>query len=248
MSQCTATMSAITPTDEAAAAEPDKPAGPIRIVIADDHPIFRDGLQKLLSVEKDFEVVAVVGDGDEVLRTVEEHHPDVLLLDLQLPGTHGLSILQKLQLAQNTTTKVIVLTASDDRNEFVQAMKLGTCGIVLKQSPTELLMKSIRRVYAGEIWLDSSTTAAVVRQLATGDERAPGPRNGRVRERSPLSQREREIVALVAQGFKNKEMAQKMFISEQTVKNHLHNIFDKLGVSDRLELALYAIHKKLHLG
>jgi DNA-binding NarL/FixJ family response regulator len=119
---------------------------------------------------------------------------------------------------------------------------------VLKQSPTELLLKSIRRVHAGEIWLDSSTTAAVVRQLASSEDHSPAPRNGRVRERSPLSQREREIVALVSQGFKNKEMAQKLFISEQTVKNHLHNIFDKLGVSDRLELALYAIHKKLHLG
>lgn len=248
MSQCTATMSAITPTDEARAADPDKPAGPIRIVIADDHPIFRDGLQKLLSLEKDFEVVAQVGDGDDVLRAVEEHQPDVLLLDLKLPGTHGLTILQKLQASQNTTTKVIVLTASDDRNEFVQAMKLGTSGIVLKQSPTDLLFKSIRRVHAGEIWLDSSTTAAVVRQLATSGDHSPSPRNGRGRERSPLSQREREIVALVSQGFKNKEMAQKMFISEQTVKNHLHNIFDKLGVSDRLELALYAIHHKLHLG
>jgi len=248
LSQCTATMSAIIPTDEACAADPDKPAGPIKILIADDHPIFRDGLQKLLSLEKDFEVVAQVGDGDEVLPAIEKHHPDVLLLDLKLPGTHGLTILQKLQIAQNTTTKVIVLTASDDRNEFVQAMTLGTCGIVLKQSPTELLLKSIRRVHAGEIWLDSSTTAAVVRQLASTEDHSPAPRNGRVRERSPLSQREREIVALVSQGFKNKEMAQKMFISEQTVKNHLHNIFDKLGVSDRLELALYAIHKKLHLG
>ena len=241
-------MSAIIPTDEACAADPDKPAGPIKILIADDHPIFRDGLQKLLSLEKDFEVVAQVGDGDEVLPAIEKHHPDVLLLDLKLPGTHGLTILQKLQIAQNTTTKVIVLTASDDRNEFVQAMKLGTCGIVLKQSPTELLLKSIRRVHAGEIWLDSSTTAAVVRQLATSDDHSPIPRNGRARERSPLSQREREIVALVAQGFKNKEMAEKMFISEQTVKNHLHNIFDKLGVSDRLELALYAIHNNLHTG
>ena len=248
MSQCTATMNATTPTDETRAVDSDKPAGPIRIVIADDHPIFRDGLQKLLSLENDFEVVAQVGDGDEVLRAVEEYHPDVLLLDLKLPGTHGLTILQKLQIAHNTTTKVIVLTASDDRNEFVQAMKLGTSGIVLKQSPTELLLKSIRRVHAGEIWLDSSTTAAVVRQLATSEDHSPSPRNGRARERSPLSQREREIVALVSQGFKNKEMAQKMFISEQTVKNHLHNIFDKLGVSDRLELALYAIHKKLHLG
>jgi len=248
LSQCIATMNATTSTDETRAADSDKPAGPIRIVIADDHPIFRDGLQKLLSFEKDFEVVAQVGDGDEVLRAVEEYHPDVLLLDLKLPGTHGLTILHNLQVAHNTTTKVIVLTASDDRNEFVQAMKLGTSGIVLKQSPTELLLKSIRRVHAGEIWLDSSTTAAVVRQLATSEDHSPTPRNGRARERSPLSQREREIVALVSQGFKNKEMAQKMFISEQTVKNHLHNIFDKLGVSDRLELALYAIHKKLHLG
>jgi DNA-binding NarL/FixJ family response regulator len=129
-------------------------------------------------------------------------------------------------------------------------MKLGTCGIVLKQSQTDLLFKSIRKVHAGEIWLDSDTTAAVMQQFATTngeDNGHGGSANGRTRERSPLSQREREIVALVAQGFKNKEMAEKMFISEQTVKNHLHNIFDKLGVSDRLELALYAIHKKLHL-
>ncbi len=104
----------------------------------------------------------------------------------------------------------------------------------------------------GEIWLDSHTTAAVMRQFATGADEvpagaAPHP-SSRERERSLLSQREREIVALVAQGFKNKEMAEKMFISEQTVKNHLHNIFDKLGVSDRLELALYAIHNNLHMG
>ena len=103
----------------------------------------------------------------------------------------------------------------------------------------------------GEIWLDSHTTQAVIRQFV-GERRGPPPRRRspapRDRERSPLSQREREIVALVAQGFKNKEMAEKMFISEQTVKNHLHNIFDKLGVSDRLELALYAIHNNLHTG
>ena len=148
---------------------------------------------------------------------------------------------------------MIVLTASDDKNEFVQAMKLGTSGIVLKQTATELLIKSIRKVHAGEIWLDSHTTAAVIRQFVANDETPAMQsrlrrRPPRERERSPLSQREREIVALVAQGFKNKEMAEKMFISEQTVKNHLHNIFDKLGVSDRLELALYAIHNNLHTG
>jgi DNA-binding NarL/FixJ family response regulator len=222
----------------------------IRIVVADDHPIFRDGLCKLLALEEDFEVVAQASDGRQVLEVIQQLEPDILLLDLKMPGLDGLATLQRLQAAKNKT-RVIVLTASDDKNEFVQAMKLGTSGIVLKQTATELLIKSIRKVHAGEIWLDSHTTAAVIRQFVANDE-PPAPAQvqsaPRDRERSPLSQREREIVALVAQGFKNKEMAEKMFISEQTVKNHLHNIFDKLGVSDRLELALYAIHNNLHTG
>ena len=222
----------------------------IRIVVADDHPIFRDGLCKLLALEEDFEVVAQAQDGRQVLEVLQQLTPDILLLDLKMPGLDGLATLQRLQAVKNKT-RVIVLTASDDKNEFVQAMRLGTSGIVLKQTATELLIKSIRRVHAGEIWLDSHTTAAVIRQFVAADEAPPQlvPASpGRERERSPLSQREREIVALVAQGFKNKEMAEKMFISEQTVKNHLHNIFDKLGVSDRLELALYAIHNNLHIG
>jgi two-component system, NarL family, nitrate/nitrite response regulator NarL len=222
----------------------------IRIVVADDHPIFRDGLCKLLALEEDFEVVGQASDGRQVLEVLQQYEPDVLLLDLKMPGLDGLATLQRLQVSKNRT-RVIVLTASDDKNEFVQAMKLGTSGIVLKQTATELLIKSIRKVHAGEIWLDSHTTAAVIRQFVAAEE-PPAPMPvapmSRERERSPLSQREREIVALVAQGFKNKEMAEKMFISEQTVKNHLHNIFDKLGVSDRLELALYAIHNNLHTG
>ena len=222
----------------------------IRIVVADDHPIFRDGLCRLLALEPDFEVVAQAHDGRQVLDALEQHDPDILLLDLKMPNLDGLATLQRLQSGKHRT-RVIVLTASEDKNEFVQAMKLGTSGIVLKQSATDLLIKSIRKVNAGEIWLDSHTTAAVMRQFATGPDEAPvgvPASGGRERERSLLSQREREIVALVAQGFKNKEMAEKMFISEQTVKNHLHNIFDKLGVSDRLELALYAIHNNLHIG
>jgi DNA-binding NarL/FixJ family response regulator len=222
----------------------------IRIVVADDHPIFRDGLCKLLALEEDFDVVAQAQDGRQVLDVLQQYTPDILLLDLKMPGLDGLATLQRLQAVKNKT-RVIVLTASDDKNEFVQAMKLGTSGIVLKQTATELLIKSIRKVHAGEIWLDSHTTAAVIRQFVAADDAPPpqAPQSAtRERERSPLSQREREIVALVAQGFKNKEMAEKMFISEQTVKNHLHNIFDKLGVSDRLELALYAIHNNLHNG
>jgi two-component system, NarL family, nitrate/nitrite response regulator NarL len=223
----------------------------IRIVVADDHPIFRDGLCRLLALEEDFEIVAQAHDGREVLQVLQEFEPDILLLDLKMPNLDGLGTLQRLQASRNQT-KVIVLTASEDKSEFVQAVKFGTSGIVLKQTATELLIKSIRKVHAGEIWLDSNTTAAVLRRFASPDESPqptpPPPSSTRERERSPLSQREREIVSLVAQGFKNKEMAEKMFISEQTVKNHLHNIFDKLGVSDRLELALYAIHNNLHTG
>jgi len=223
----------------------------IRIIIADDHPIVRDGIRRLLTLETDFEVIGEAGDGREVIELVTHLDPDVLLLDLRMPNLDGLSALQTLQ-QTNRRTKIIVLTASENKNEFVQAMKLGCSGIVLKQTAPDLIVKSIRKVHAGEIWLDSHTTAAVMRQFAAPGSEGSAPSSttasGKQRERSPLSTREREIVTLVAQGYKNKEMAEKMFISEQTVKNHLHNIFDKLGVSDRLELALYAIHKGLHLN
>src|SRR5690242_594956 len=167
----------------------------IRIVVADDHPIFRDGLCKLLALEDDFEVVAQAQDGREVLDVLQQYEPDILLLDLKMPGLDGLGTLQRLQAARNKT-RVIVLTASDDKNEFVQAMKLGTSGIVLKQTATELLIKSIRKVHAGEIWLDSHTTAAVIRTFVAAEE-PPAPQampaaTPRDRERSPLSQRERE--------------------------------------------------------
>jgi DNA-binding NarL/FixJ family response regulator len=228
----------------APAAVPEAPAvagkqGKIKIALADDHTIFRDGLRRLLQLEPDFDIVAEAEDGSEVPDILKDQSPDILLLDLKMPGLDGLSVLQRLQ-AQKHKTKIIVLTASDDEGEYVQAMKYGTCGIVLKQTATDLLIKSIRKVYEGEIWLDAKTTAAVMRQFASPSDAGP-----RERDKPRLSNREREIVALVAQGFKNKEIAERMFISEQTVKNHLHNIFDKLGVSDRLELALYAIHRNI---
>ena len=213
----------------------------IRVVIADDHPIVRDGLRRLLMAEEDIEVVGEAADGQQLLENLQTWRPDVILLDLRMPNTDGLTALQAIQ-SMNDPPKVIILTASDDKNEFVQAMKLGCAGIVLKQTSADLILKSIRKVYSGEIWLDQHTTAAVMRQFAKAEAATAV---GKTRERAPLSTREREIVALVAQGYKNKEMAEKMFISEQTVKNHLHNIFDKLGVSDRLELALYAIHHRL---
>jgi DNA-binding NarL/FixJ family response regulator len=236
------------PDEQEAMASGERSIAPrkIKVMIADDHPIVRDGLRKLLLLEDDIDVVGEACDGRDLLDKASESQPDVILLDLRMPNLDGLGALQTLQ-HTGSKARVIILTASEDKNEFVQAMKLGCSGIVLKQTSADLIVKSIRKVYGGEIWLDSNTTAAVMRQFASPLDGGTGGSLGRVRERSPLSNREREIVGLVAQGYKNKEMAEKMFISEQTVKNHLHNIFDKLGVSDRLELALYAIHKGLHL-
>ncbi len=232
----------------------------IRIIIADDHPIVRDGLRKLLSLESDFDIVGEACNGQEAIVMVRDLDPDILLLDLRMPQLDGMSTLQALQTdAGHSHTKVIILTASEERTDFVQAMRLGSRGILLKQTSPDLITKSIRKVHAGEIWLDKDTTAAVIESFSNAAPSvpsssgssgvpAPKPSSKPVRERSPLSARELEIVQLVAQGYKNKEMAEKMFISEQTVKNHLHNIFDKLSVSDRLELALYAIHNNLHIG
>jgi DNA-binding NarL/FixJ family response regulator len=188
----------------------------IRILIADDHPIVRDGLRKVLSLEHDFDVVGEAADGLEVLDKIQTLDPDVLLLDLRMPHLDGLTTLR--QMARiNKRTRVIVLTASEDQHEFVQAMKLGCSGIIFKQMAPEVIVNCIRKMQGG-----------VARQFAP-----------------QLTPREREIIQLVAQGHRNKDMAATLFISEQTVKNHLHNIFEKLGVSDRLELALYAVHKGL---
>jgi DNA-binding NarL/FixJ family response regulator len=220
----------------------------IRIAIADDHPIFRDGLCRLLSLEDDLEVVGQVEDGLHVSEVLQQCDPDILLLDLNMPGLNGLAALERLQTA-SSPTRVIVLTASDNQHEFVQALKLGCCGIVSKQAATKLLIDSIRRVNAGEMWLDSNTAASVIRRFAVNQESHPpqkaSPVPPRELERALLSPREDQIVSLVAQGLKNKEIAEKMFITEQTVKNHLHNIFDKLHVTDRLELALYFVARRL---
>jgi two-component system nitrate/nitrite response regulator NarL len=228
----------------------------IRIVIADDHPIVRDGLKKLLSLEHDFEIVGEAVNGQQAINIVHRLQPDILLLDLRMPELDGMATLQALQ-SDPSRTKVIILTASEERTDFVQAMRLGSRGILLKQTSPDLIIKSIRKVHAGEIWMDTNTTSAVIESFANGAAGGPaaaGPavkqtvKAAGMRDRTPLSARELEIVQYVAQGYKNKEMAEKMFISEQTVKNHLHNIFDKLGVSDRLELALFAIHNNLHVG
>jgi len=210
----------------------------IRILVADDHAIFRDGLRKLLEVADDVQIVGEASNGVECTKMLAKLKPDILLLDLRMPEKDGLSVLEEVNF-DTLPTRVIVLTAAEDDRDVVRAMRLGARGVVLKQSASDLLLKSIRKVYDGEIWLDNRMTAEVIDAFKKSSE------SGQRREKPLLSEREKEIVQLVAQGFRNREIGEKLFISEQTVKNHLHNIFDKLGVSDRLELALYAIHHRL---
>ena len=223
----------------------------IRVLIADGHPIVRDGLRHVLGQTDTVEIVGEAENGAEVVEMTVALDPDVLLMELKLPKVDGLTVLRSLQ-TRSLRTRIIVFTSSESKDELVEVMKLGCSGVLLKNAATALIAKSIHKVHGGEIWLDSNTTAAVIRQFALPVHSEPFQMNGNAgdkmpRERAQLSQREREIIVLIAQGYKNKEIAEKMFITEQTVKNHLHNVFDKVGVSDRLELALYAIHNSLHL-
>jgi DNA-binding NarL/FixJ family response regulator len=220
---------------------------PIRVLIADGHPIVLEGLRTVLNQQTNIQVVGEATDGMEAIEKAVSLDPDVVMMDLRMPRVDGLTVLRSIH-TRAPRSKVILFSGADNKDEFVEAMKLGCSGILSKESAISLIERSIAKVYAGEIWLDSNTTAAVIRQFASPAEFPAPANNGKSsRERAQLSQREREIIILIAQGYKNKEIAEKMFITEQTVKNHLHNVFDKLGVSDRLELALYAIHNSLHL-
>ena len=210
----------------------------IKVLIADDHAFFRDGLRKLLEEADDISVVGEASNGNECIKMLDKFKPDILLLDLRMPEKDGLAVLTEVNF-ESLPTRVIVLTAAEDDRDVIRAMRFGARGVVLKQSASDLLVKSIRQVHDGEIWLDNRMTAEVIDAFKKSAE------SGQLREKPLLSDREKEVVRLVAQGFRNREIGEKLFISEQTVKNHLHNIFDKLGVSDRLELALYAIHHKL---
>jgi DNA-binding NarL/FixJ family response regulator len=219
----------------------------IRVLIADDQNLFRDGIANILSSQAGLEVAACADTAATAVEAIRNLHPDVALIGWPASSINSHKVFAAIQ-EFKLQTRVILLISDELKEDFLDAVRQGCCGIVPKQTSTELLVKSIRKVHAGEFWLDRASTADVIRRLAkkgAGGANA-GARLGLREQGGALSTREREIVILVAQGFKNKEMAERMFISEQTVKNHLHNIFDKLGVSDRLELALYAIHHNLH--
>ncbi len=206
----------------------------VRIAIADDHPIFRDGLRRLLESESGFTVVAEAADGLEAIRMTQDVGPDVLLLDVAMPRMGGVEALTGLQ---STATRVVLLTAGIDPGDLLRAIQLGARGVVLKESVTRQLIDGIYRVMDGKYLIGSGIAddlAHAVRQVETPATRKYG-----------LTARELEIVASIVAGASNRDIADRLGISLQTVKHHLTNVFDKTGASSRLELALLALRQGL---
>ncbi len=213
---------------------------PIRILIADDHALFRDGLRRLLQAEPGLEVVGEASDGDVLVDLVRKTKPDILLLDLSMPRRDGMEVLREL-LANRLPVRTLLLTASIEKLQIVQALKLGAYGVIMKESTTRQLVDGIRCVMAGEYWVGRESVSDLVRAL-----RSVAPAVERLERRDyGLTARELEIVTLVVAGYSNPDIAQRCAISEQTVKHHISNVFDKLGVSNRLELALFAVNHRL---
>jgi len=205
---------------------------PIRVVIADDHPIVLEGLAQLFALEKDFEVVERCHDGEEALDAVERLNPDVLVLDVRMPKIDGLGVLRELA-ARKSPTRVVLLTAEINDNEVLDAVRLGVSSIVLKEKASQTLLQAARAASRGEQQLDDRSVRRALDHLLRREA-------GVAAARRVLTSRELEIVRMLAAGLRNKQIAEKLSITEGTVKIHLHSIYGKLGVSGRVELMIYA--------
>jgi two-component system, NarL family, nitrate/nitrite response regulator NarL len=215
---------------------------PLRVVIADDHVMVRDGLRRLLQ-DAGLNVIGQACDGMEAVMLVRQRKPDILLLDLSMPKHPGLETLRELKNSKDSV-RVLLLTAAAENAEIVEALQLGACGLVLKASATEVLLTAIQTVMAGGCWVGLKRVPNLLQYLQSQMQAAKHEASLKTYS---LTLRELEIVSGVVAAMSNKEIAGYFKIAEDTVKHHMTNIFDKLGVSTRLELALFAVNHHLPL-
>jgi two-component system, NarL family, response regulator DegU len=210
---------------------------PIKVVVADDHTLFREGIRRILSLEKDILVVGEAARGDEIIKVVERTKPDVLLLDLKMPRGDVVQTLLEIK-EKNVPTKVLILTAYSEDENVLNAAKGGARGYVLKGIDFPTLLQAIKTVHKGGLWIDKETPAAEAFEEIAQGQMVEIDHAGYDDPISTLTKRETEILKLVAEGLTNEEIGKKIFISEKTVKTHLTNIFDKLKVNNRFKAAL----------
>lgn len=206
----------------------------ISVLIADDHTMVRQGLKQILELENDIVVIAQAGNGGEAVKYAREFKPDVVLMDINMPGTNGLQAIKEIK-QDKLTCKVIVLTIHEDREYLFKTLQMGAEGYVLKDAEPAVLIEAIRNVNIGQSYIQPNMTRELVREFnrVTLHEKEKVDDNN-------LTSREIEVLELIAEGMINKEIARQLYISEKTVKNHVSNIFKKLNVSDRTQAAIYA--------
>jgi DNA-binding NarL/FixJ family response regulator len=210
---------------------------PTSVIVADDHPIVLDGLAQLLSGDPEFEVVALCKDGDEALQSIRTQRPGIAVVDVRMPRADGIAILRTV-VTERIPTRVVLLTAQISDDEVMEAVRLGVAGMVLKETASRQLLQVLHKVAGGETSLDDKVVRRAVDKLLRA-------RSGVAQAQRVLTNRELEIVRLVATGLRNKQIADQLSITEGTVKIHLHTIFEKLGVSSRVELSNYARERSL---
>jgi two-component system nitrate/nitrite response regulator NarL len=214
---------------------------PIRIMIVDDHAVIRTGLRMLIEQDHTMKVVAMAGTPAEAMTMAEAEKPDIIVLDLMLGEEDGLDFLPDLCKA-SSNSRVLILTGVQSPESHRTAIRRGAMGIVLKQQAAELLLKAIQKVYEGEVWIDRSMMGSVLNDVRSERREEVDPEVAKI---NALTAREREVIALVSQGLKNKVIGERLFISETTVTHHLSSIYSKLGVADRLELVVFAFANHL---
>jgi DNA-binding NarL/FixJ family response regulator len=206
----------------------------IRLVLADDHPIVLDGLTQLFAIGRDFQVLARATNGEEALQAVRQLQPDILVLDLRMPGKDGLQVLREMQ-REALATRTVVLTALDN-DDVLDAISLGAAGIVLKDMASALLVQCVREVHAGRKWLERSIAGRAVERFVKGE-------GGTRRMAEILTRREIEVARMVADGLPSKAVARRLAINEGTAKLHLHHVYEKLKLDGRMALVRYMQNK-----